>query len=518
MTSKFSIRIMDRGFQNPLTLPPVEFIPERYSFHAIGGPKSATIQVKAASERAVWELLEYLRCPVEIFDDRESCVWWGYINSVEINVGSLKVGVSLEEMHNQIAVLYSEGNAKAATAFAYDSTSVAAYGTKELVATLSEGNQPMAEAYRDNLLNAAKFPIPVIDIADRQSDLSATIECAGWFRTLDWKYYARSGLQEAYDVEGSATQDIGRTSSNQRIAQSFYFNDQNQWVLANVRIRCRKVGSPGDNLVLDVCESSGSQPGTALASISLGNNEISTSLGWMDFPFYQSGQVQLSPNTTYWLVLRRSGALDNNNYYVAGVNEQLDYTRGVFRLFNGSTWASRSPDADMNFQLTGYLDNLIQIGDIIESASQFLTGWELRGVTSNLASDPARNGDTTALHNLVNLLYAGNSRLLATVTRDRRLIVYPEPAPDPYRPDIYLLSDGSVQNIWGDPYYATTCPIGIWARLKDVIPGSVDLGLIADPTMLFIEEAEYDIENRRYLPVTRMQTNPLSVGTRMRDG
>ncbi len=514
----FSIRIMERNFQNPLTLPKVDFKPERYSFHAIGGPKSATIQIKGANERAVWELLEYLRCPVEILDDRESCVWWGYVNSVEINVGSLKVGVSLEEMHNQIAVMYSEGNAKAMTAFAYDGVSVATYGTKELVATLSEANQAMAEAFRSNLLNAAKYPIPIIDITDRRSDLTATLNCFGWFRTLDWKYYARSGLREAYDIEGIATQDVGRASTNQRIAQSFYFDDQYQWSLANVRVRCRKIGSPGDGLIMEVCASSANQPGTVIASYTLNNSEISTSLGWVDFPFYQSGFVQLSPNTTYWLVLRRSGGLDNNNYYVVGVNEQLGYNRGIFRLFNGSTWASRSPDADMNFQLTGYLDNTIQIGNIIDSASQFLTGWELRGVTAGVVSDPARNGDTTALHNLVNLLSTGNNRLLATITRDRRLIVYPEPAPDPYRPDIYLLSDGSVQNIWGDPSYATTCPVGVWARLKDVIPGSVDLGLIADPTMLFIEEAEYDIENRRYLPTTRLQNNPLSVGTRMRDG
>lgn len=357
MTSKFSIRIMDRGFQNPLTLPPMEFVPERYSFHAIGGPKSATIQVKAANERAVWELLEYLRCPVEIFDDRESCVWWGYINSVEINVGSFRVGVSLNEMYNQIAVIYSDGNSKATTTFAYDSVSVATYGVKELIVTLSDGNQALAEAYRDKLLSASKFPIPIIDIADRQSVISATIECSGWFSTFDWRYYSRN---------------------------------------------------------------------------------------------------------------------------------------------------------------TEYLDVQSQITEIVSAAGQFFTGVDFVEVSSTPISNAARDGNTTALSNIRELVLG--SGLLAKTTRDRRLVILQEPVLDPYRPDIYLLLDGSVQNIWGDPYYATTCPVGIWARLKDVIPGSVDLGLIADPTMLFIEEAEYDIENRRYLPVTRMQTNPLSVGTRMRDG
>ncbi len=357
----FSIRIMDRGFQNPLTLPPVEFIPERYSFHAIGGPKSAIIQVRGTNERAIWELIEYLRYPVEIFDDRESCVWWGYINQIEINVGRLKVGVSLDEMYNQIAVIYTVNNAKAITPFAFDSNSVSTYGVKELVATLSDANEATALAYQSNLLNAAKYPVPTIDISESEA-LSATITCAGWFETLDWKYYSYTG--------------------------------------------------------------------------------------------------------------------------------------------------------------SGDLSNQIQIENIVNNAGQFLTGIEWRGTISTPSSDPDRNGDTTALHNLLDLLDAGSGskRLLASVTRDRRLIVYPEPDPDPYKPEIYLLSDGSVQNIWGDPYHATTCPVGVWARLKDVIPGSVDLGLIADPTMLFIEEAEFDVQMNRYLPAARLQRNPLVIGTRMMDG
>ena len=359
--SGFSIRIMDRSFQNPLTLPPVKFMPERYSFAALGGPRAAVVQVDATEERAIWELLEYLRCPVEIYDERETCVWWGYISEVEINVGKLKVGVSLDTMYNSVAVMYTANNAKAMTAFAYDNVSVATYGVKELVVTLSEANEQTALSYRDNLLIMSKYPTPKIDIAENNK-ISATINCDGWITTLDWKYYS--------------------------------------------------------------------------------------------------------------------------------------------------------------YVYSGDLSNKTQIENIVNSAGQFLTGVDWRGTISTPSSDPNRNGDTTALHNLLNLLDAGsgNKRLLAQVTRDRRLLVYPEPDSDPYRPDMYLLSDGTVQNIWGDPYYASVCPVGVWARLKDVIPGSVDLGLIADPTMLFIEEAEYDIARRRYLPTARLQKNPLSIGTRLSDG
>ena len=39
-----------------------------------------------------------------------------------------------------------------------------------------------------------------------------------------------------------------------------------------------------------------------------------------------------------------------------------------------------------------------------------------------------------------------------------------------------------------------TPPVGEWVRLKDVIPGVVDLTKLVDPSLQFIEEAKWSID------------------------
>jgi hypothetical protein len=35
------------------------------------------------------------------------------------------------------------------------------------------------------------------------------------------------------------------------------------------------------------------------------------------------------------------------------------------------------------------------------------------------------------------------------------------------------------------------CPTGEWCALKDVLPPTLDVGLMADPSLFFVERAEY---------------------------
>jgi len=356
--SDFIVNIKDRSFSDYLILPPVKLTPERYSFAAIGGPKSAVILMESGEQRAIWETLEWLRCPIEIIDDHQRTVWWGYISEIEIRVGALTVRVSLANMFNKVRVLYDE----TASAWVDNDESVATYGTKELVLTLSDASADLADALAAAQLAASCYPVPEISFGDPQTGYSGTLICAGWFETLDWSYFSE-------------------------------------------------------------------ETGTAV-------------------------------------------------------------------------------------------DTATQISNIATDCGEFIDSIDLQ-VASGITSDPYREGDNTAKYEIIALLESGTSnglRMLAAVNKARELSVWEEPEADPNRPDIYITADGRVYNEWGDPYYASVCPVGIWARLKDVIPGSLDLSIMADPTMLFIEEAEYVIANKRYYPTAKLQADPLGVGSEIVPG
>lgn len=532
--SQFSIQMHDRTFQAPLTIPDLRYTVERYSHAAIGGPRRGVVGVQG-DVRAVWEMLEWLRSPVNILDRRKSVVWWGYLNGVEIQVDAVRVRATLDLMANRIAIAYAHVEpgsetvgTRATTAWLQDDDSAGVYGTKELLSALGSATSDQAETAQEWLLESLRYPVPEIEILGLAQKLSknnqgsGTLLLRGWWDTLDWRYYSQSAGKEANETDGVGTQDLGRITANQRVAQSFQLVGSG-WEAASVVVKVRKVGAPTDDLTVDLCADASGAPGTVLVSSTLAAASISTSMNWYTFkfaPLISGGFQYLQPSTTYWLVVRRTGAVDNDNYYNVDVEEGLNYPRGVLRLWDGSTWSARTPDADLNFQVLGGRETTKQIEDIVAACGQFITGVVIEN-HSNIITNQYRRGDNTALFEIKELLRSGSNypkRLLASINHNRELVVKAEPEQEPSHIEIYIKRNGTIENQWGDPFYAATCPVGAWALLKDVIPSSLDLGRMADPSVIFIEEAEYDARRNLYTPHARRQETAYSLASKIVEG
>jgi hypothetical protein len=136
-----------------------------------------------------------------------------------------------------------------------------------------------------------------------------------------------------------------------------------------------------------------------------------------------------------------------------------------------------------------------QIGAIVTAAGQFLTATDVE-VASGISSSEYRVGDLTALAEIVTLLGAGGPngrRLLASVTVDRRLQIWEEPATSTA---IHTLtSQAQLYGPGGIMVDENVPPVGVWLRLKDVLGGVVDLTKIADPSLQFIERASWSAQN-----------------------
>jgi hypothetical protein len=323
---------------SPSVLPSVV----SYSQTVIGGSKQATLEV-AGDRKILLEYLNKLRTPVEFTDERGQKVWWGFIADVSVQFGAITIGVSLDTMSNKIAIAYSlvdPGSAtvgtRATTAWATDTVSVAQYGTKELMASVSGATAAQAEQARDVLLAQKKYPIPTVALAD-QNDGKATIHCRGWWDTLGWRQYVNAGT-------------------------------------------------------------------TSVATMT-------------------------------------------------------------------------------------------QVAAIVTACGEFLTATDIDN-TSGLSSSEYRDGDTTALAEILDLLKAGTTgglRLLAQVTSGRRVRVFSEPLVSAFK---YILKrDGTLITKTGATVDQKLCPVGEWVRVQDVV--DYDMGLIADPSYFFIEEAEYSVASEK---------------------
>ena len=181
----------DLAADTPLSLPVVYRV-NSYSWHALGGPEAASITVYGQA-RALYDLVDVLRCPVEIYNERGEFVWWGFVEAVEVRVDALEVGVDLATMANRVQVSYTQGSYQANTAFAQDNDSVTTYGQKELIIGMANVDLAVANARRDTTLAAMRYPLPTVATSERESSFTATLRCRGWWDTLGWHYYGNVG-------------------------------------------------------------------------------------------------------------------------------------------------------------------------------------------------------------------------------------------------------------------------------------------------------------------------------------
>ncbi len=500
---KFSIIFQNRDFSSALDLHNVRFVVNSYSHEAIGGPKEASITV-FGGELALEDTLNWLRRPVTIYDERGNAVWWGYVHQVQMRRDALEVAPSLDSMVNRVAVVYSFVEAgsqlvgqRKTTAWASDSDSQAEYGVKELLSSTDGASDAAALARRNAVLAGQAWPYGglsqfgsprgAVRYSGAKKSASGTLICRGWWETLAWKY-ASVALTGAIQNRPTSTDYTLKNSTDalhQQITPTVSVN------ATRIDFALKKTGTPADNLVVGIyaTDGSGNPTGSALASGTIAAS--GTTGSYAEYAWTLGSAINLARGSVYSIRLNRSGATDASNYLTVGVDAGLNYTGGVMRVStnSGGTWAARSPDADLYFIIyeDNQVDSTVQIADLVYQYGQFLTATDIEAASGVLLPS-YQNGDKTALAVILELLAAGGAngrRLLAGVGADRRVQVWEEPATSSAAH--YMNSRGQMFGPGGILVDERQPVVGVWARLKDVLSGVVDLTKIQDPSLQFVE-------------------------------
>lgn len=264
-----------------------------------------------------------------------------------------------------------------------------------------------------------------------------------------------------------------------QIAQSFVA--PHSFTVAQIGIPIGKVGNPADNFVLELWSNGASVPGSLLESVSVAGSSLtedSQPWRWVTF----SNTVALTAAATYWLVAKRSGANDPDNYYTLGMTETVS---GSCLAYTGSGWVAHPRSLYLPHKVWGAEDNGTQLIRIATDCGQFFAGTDIPSV--GVATNQYRGGDLTGYDEFVKLLEQGDSqgrRLLVTVTRERILRVYPEPAAS--TDGDRLLDDGSLRLVAGGRRMTGLLPAGEWL-VVDAVPPALNAELEISP--LFVDEA-----------------------------
>ncbi len=504
--------LQNRDFTKKIETGRLNWTVNSLEWEAVGGCSQASLTAYGP-ELDLWEMIECLRCPITIYDEKARPVWWGFVSEATVRIGGIEVGVTISSMTNRIAVAYSfvetgtnvVGRRKT-TAWSEDADAAAEYGKKEWISSGGGMTDASALARRDAILEKQKWPAGVTTSASiggygsprprvrgsgAEDSQSASLICRGWWDTLDWQYASwASVVGPAYVTALLNDQWFGYQTSHTKVFQQFSVGVGSINALS-LTMCVRKIGAPADNLNFNIYEldGSGNPSGSAVVGASIAGGSLTTGLDWYTLSITET---ELAANTMYGLALERSGGIDAANYYTVAVDPALGYAGGAFKIWNGTAWVSRPSDVDMNFQINvnNQVESTSQVRDMAIAYGEFIEAVDI-DTASGVLLPSYRDGDTTALEEIRQLLVMGGPngrRYLAEVDENRRLHIWEEPA---VQESYYLDRWGDLSDARGMMITPWMPPVGIWARLRDVIPASADTSKLADPTLQFIEAATW---------------------------
>lgn len=518
----------------PLPLPPaLSFTVQSYANAAIGGPTTSSIVVNGPVDSLV-QALNWLRCPVQLFDARQRIVWLGWISDISLALGAISIGASLDPMGNSVRVAYaltggSNAGTRATTASATDADSIAEYGTKELTISLGDGSASQAEQLRDVVLSQRRYPAATPGLADRSAEASVTLTGRGWWDTLGWKNFNSAIKGESYDP-GAPPPDrrnIGNDYTKIRWAQRFTLPDAtDSWNIESVDLTIEIQTLASVSLNVGIYSDSGGAPDTLIGSeasydvtaLELNRYGDNNNTAWVRFTL--PSPVAITGGTYYHVVVRNAGDAQTGGD-AHGIKCDVGafpdaYARGYISRYNGPgtpTWSvDDDANSDLPFKLNGVLETSEQVKRIVSVSGQFLTACDVL-TASGVYSSAYRAGDLTALAEIEALLKAGSTsdvRILATITPARRVQLYAEPAATVIAN--YIDAQGNLYDASRNPVGAELCPAGIWCGLLDVLPQSVNLSRLAPVNPFFVESASVDVRSGRWRPQPRNIDSPFRVG------
>ena len=443
---------------------------EELTWQMPGGADTAQVRLDGALADQD-DLRRWLGAEMSLAPAGGAPCWWGYLHGVEVQRGGVRWRWDLAQVVNRCAVRYhaptpwsGEGGAGPfQTPWAEDGRSQRRFGVRECIFSVGEASEAEAFARRDTLLAERAFPRLQILPPLSGSDGLVLLEGRGWWHILGWRYasHPQGWLGSAHREGTSLT--WGHASAVQQVAQAFT-PDGDGWDCGEVWVWLIRAGSPVDDVEISLCADAGAQPGTALMTFTLSGSSLSRdpALGWVRLR--PSSTLRLNSTTRYWLVLRRTGALDAQNAYLTRVDadDSLGTPPGLM-AFNGSVWQSLGSGSLLAnlFGEEGLTDHLVRL------AGQDGAGQRLRGVFVRQPSMKRvrlyRDGRRTALDVCRDLLAMDD--LDAYITAERYLMVERRTAPPPVL-NLTLDANGGLRLPDGSPWGLSMPPVGRWASLR----------------------------------------------------
>ena len=405
---------------------------------------------------------------IRVYDPQGRLAWWGYLHEVILREHDFQHIVSMGTVANRVAVRYNDPNSTLKgeylqTDWLDELESQSIYGIKELLIKAEHSSKSTAEWTAAVLLHDRA--LPKIELGPNRkpgSGRTYLLQCRGWLDTLNWRVWRCVASSVSHTPSQLGIQPLGNTPANRKVVQSFRLKDD--LGINSLAVRIRKLRNPSDALRMSIqTDLSGAPSGMELGAQAVDANQLSAdAYGWVEARL--PVPVNMNAGIPYWLVTERSGAINPSDYFLLAVDENVGYQDGQLAIYDQSLsgWKPRSPEADLLFRVSGVVDQVEHLLDVVGYGGQFLRGAETE-IDQSLALPPADDQGQTCLQVIRNLLLQGNAvmqPLCSGVDTNRRFQVWKRP--ESVSAALRLDRQGKLQNRFGHPLAAPWQAVGQW--------------------------------------------------------
>jgi hypothetical protein len=157
-----------------------------------------------------------------------------------------------------------------------------------------------------------------------------------------------AGHTEILSQQVQTTQQNLTGSNPTQRAESFELSGAE--TIGSVALKLDKVGSPVDNVQLEIQSNATDRPSTTTlrAATAISGSTLTTSQAWYEFTL--TLPLSLSAGTQYWIVFSRSGGNDGVNYYRWG-RSSSDIEATWLTSLNSGGWSAGTSTFDYTFIL-----------------------------------------------------------------------------------------------------------------------------------------------------------------------
>lgn len=169
----------------------------RVAYRDVGGYWSSSFEKKITDrERALAMFANGPGREVQIFTDDGRLNWEGFINSITLDTGTIKITMSLDDMSNRIwgRLQPVGGGAVSRSTVQNHTASQGRFGISEYVLTCGEMSLATANQLAQKYLAFHYWPAPSRFGWSSTQEVSLKYDCLGWWHTLKWRIYNQTVL------------------------------------------------------------------------------------------------------------------------------------------------------------------------------------------------------------------------------------------------------------------------------------------------------------------------------------